>query len=108
MNLTLKSKGHMYYFPVDFEKLTFDGLIDTGALISAISEQDLDTIKLLAPETISDTGPAPNFQIMVANGQLETPTGIVCLTFEKAGFMCKENFIVMKGLPNPLVGRCFV
>ena len=31
-NLTLKKKRHMYYFPMDFEKLTLDGLIDTGAL----------------------------------------------------------------------------
>ena len=52
----------MYYFPMDFEKLTLDGLIDTGALTSAISEQDLNNIKLLAPEPITDTGPAPNFQ----------------------------------------------
>ena len=36
-NLTLKKKRHMYYFPMDFEKLTLDGLIDTGALTSAIS-----------------------------------------------------------------------
>ena len=59
-NLTLKSKRHMYYFPMDFVKLSLDGLIDTGALTSAISEQDLNKIKLLAPEAITDTGPAPN------------------------------------------------
>ena len=41
-SLTLKRKRHMYYFPMDFEKLTLDGLIDTGALISAISEQDIN------------------------------------------------------------------
>ena len=102
-NLTLKSKRHMYYFPMDFEKLTLDGLIDTGALTSAISEQDLNQVKLLAPEAITATGPAPNFQIMVANGQLETPIGTVCLTFEVADFMFKKNFIVMKVLPNPLI-----
>ena len=56
----------MYYVPMDFEELTLDGLIDTGALTSAISEQDLNKIKLLAPEAITDTGSAPNFQIMVA------------------------------------------
>ena len=49
-NLTLKSKRYMSYVPMDFEKLTLDGLIDTGALTSAISEQDLNKIKLLAPE----------------------------------------------------------
>ena len=107
-NLTLKSKRYMYYFPMDFEKLTLDGLIDTGALTSAISEQDLNKIKLLAPEAITDTGPAPIFKKMVANGQLETPIGTVCLTLEAADFMFKENFIVMKVLPNPLIGLCFI
>ena len=107
-NLTLKSKRHMYNVPMDFEKLTLDGLIDTGALTSAISEQDLNKIKLLAPEAITDTGFAPNFQIMVANGQLETPIETVCLTIEVADVMFEENFIVMEVLPNPLIGLCFL
>ena len=42
---------------MDFEKLTLDGLTDTGALTSAISEQDLNKIKLLANEAIKETGP---------------------------------------------------
>ena len=79
----------MYYFPMVFKKLTLDGLLDTGALMSAISEQDLNKVKLLAPEAIPDTGPASNFQIMVANGQLETRIGTVYLTFEVADFMFK-------------------
>ena len=33
-SLTLKRKRHMYYIPMDFKKLTLDGLIDTGALTS--------------------------------------------------------------------------
>ena len=107
-NLTLKKKRHMYYFPMDFEKLTLDGLIDTGALTSAISEEDLNKIKLLSNEAIKDTGPAPNFQIMVANGQLERPIGTVLLQFEVADFQFQENFIVMKVLPNPIIGLCFL
>ena len=107
-NLTLKKKRHMYYFPMDFEKLTLDGLIDTGALTSAISEEDLNKIKLLSNEAIKDTGPAPNFQIMVANGQLERPIGTVLVQFEVADFQFQENFIVMKVLPNPLIGLCFL
>ena len=107
-SLTLKRKRHMYYIPMDFEKLTLDGLIDTGALTSAISEQDLNKIKLLANEAIKETGPPPNFQIMVANGQLEVPIDTVLLEFEVADFMLKENFIIMKNLPNPLIGLCFL
>ena len=75
---------------MDFEKLTRDGVIDTGALTSAISEQDLNKIKLFAPESITDTGPAPNFQLIVANGQLETPIRTACLTFEVADSMFKK------------------
>ena len=97
----------MYYFPMDFEKLTLDGLIDTGALTSAISEADLNKIKLLSKEAIKDTGPAPNFQIMVGNGQLERPIGTVLLEFEVADFQFQESFIVMKTLPSPLIGLCF-
>ena len=107
-SLTLKRKRHMYYIPMDFQNLTLDGLIDTGALTSAISEQDLNKIKLLANDAIKETGPPPNFQIMVANGQLEVPIGTVLLEFEVADFMLKENFIIMKTLPNPLIGLCFL
>ena len=42
----------MYYFPMDFEKFTLDGLIDTGALTSAKSEQNPNKIKLITPEAI--------------------------------------------------------
>ena len=45
---------------------------------------------------------------MVANGQLEVPIGTVLLEFEVADFMLKENFIIMKKLPNPLIGLCFL
>ena len=98
----------MYYIPMDFEQLTLDGLIDTGALTSAISEQHFNKIKLFASEAIKKTGPPPNFQIMVANGQLEVPVGTVLLEFEVADFMLKENFTIMKNLPNPLIRLCFV
>ena len=73
-NLGLKYKRRMLYFPLDFGELTLDGLVDTGALSSAIPETDLRKIRILAPQSIVKEGPAPNFQIMVANGQLETPS----------------------------------
>ena len=76
-NLGLKYKRRMLYFPMDFGELTLDGLVDTGALSSAIPEADLRKIRLLAPQSIVKEGPAPNFQIMVVNGQLETPKSTV-------------------------------
>ena len=107
-NLTLKKKRHINYFHMDFKKLTLDGLIDTSALTSAISEADLNKIKLLSNDAIKDTGPVPNFQIMVANGQRERPIGTVLLKFEVADFQFQEHFIVMKTLPNPLIGLHFL
>ena len=65
-NLGLKYKRRMLYFPMDFGELTLDGLVDTGALSSAIPDADLRKIRLLAPQSIIKEGPAPNFQFMVA------------------------------------------
>ena len=99
-SLKLKRKRHMYCIPMDFEKLTLDGLIDTGALTSAISKQDRNKIKLLANEAIKETGPPSNVQITVAHGQLEVPIGTVLLEFKVADFMLNKNFIIMKNLKS--------
>ena len=93
---TLKRKRHMYHMPIDFAKITLDGLIDTGDLTMAISEQDLNKIKLLASEALRETVLPPNFQIMGANGQLEVPISTVLLEFEVTDSM----------LSNPLIGVC--
>ena len=61
----------MLYFPMDFGELNIDWLIDTGVLSSAIAEADLRKNRLLAPHTLLNESPPSEFQIMVANGQLE-------------------------------------
>ena len=107
-NLGLKYKKRMLYFPMDFGELTIDGLIDTGALSSAIPEADLRKIRLLAPQSIVKEGPAPTFQIMVANGQLETPKSTVELKFEVGDIEFHEIFIVMEKLTGPIIGLMFL
>ena len=107
-NLGLKYKRRMLYFPMDFGELTLDGLVDTGALSSAIPEADLRKIRLLAPQSIVKEGPAPGFQIMVANGQLETPKSTVELKFEVGDIEFHEIFIVMEKLTSPLIGLSFL
>ena len=42
---------------MDFEELNNDGLIDTGALSSAILQADVRKIRLLAPHTKLSEGP---------------------------------------------------
>ena len=54
---------------MDFGDLTIYGLIDPGALSSAISEME----RLLSLRSVIREGPPPNSQKMVANGKLETP-----------------------------------
>ena len=104
-NLGLKYKRRMLYFPMDFGELTLDGLVDTGALSSAIPEADLRKIRLLAPLSIVKEGPAPNFQIMVANGQLETPKSTVKLKFEVGDIEFHEIFIVMEKLTRRVMEK---
>ena len=67
----------MLDFRMDFGELNIDGLNDTGALSSAIPEADLRKNGLLAPRTKPNEVPPPEFQFMVANGQLEAPIATV-------------------------------
>ena len=107
-NLPLKNRRKMLYFPMDLGELIIDGLIDTGALSSAIPEADLRKIRLLAPHTILNEGPPPEFQIMVANGQLEAPIATVEMQFEVGDITFREKFIVLTNLTSPLIGLLFL
>ena len=107
-NLGLKIKRRMLYFPMDFGELMLDGLIDTGAHSSAIPEVDLRKIRLLAPQSLVKKGPAPSFQIMVPNGDLETPKSTVELKFEVGDIEFHEIFIVMEKLSSPIIGLMFL
>ena len=70
--VVLKRKQEMLYVPLEFEnKLTVDALVDSGACVSAIAQDDLETIKQKAPYNILKIDDPPNFQTKVANGQLE-------------------------------------
>ena len=107
-NLPIKNRRKMLYFPMDFGQINIDGLIDTGALSSAIPDADLRKIRLLAPHTKLNEGPTLEFQIMVANGQLEAPFATVELQFEVGDITSREKFIVMTNLTSPLIGLLFL
>ena len=98
----------MLYFPMDFGELNIDGLIDTGALSSALPEADLRKIRLLAPHTIIIKDPPPEFQVMVDNGQLQAPIATVELQFNVGDITFREKFIVMTNLTSPLIGLLFL
>ena len=80
--IVVKRKKDMLYVPLDFENgLTIDALVDSGAYISAIAQKELDRIKQQAPSNILKIDEPPNFQIQVANGQLEKPVATATLKF---------------------------
>ena len=93
----------MLYVPRDFENnLTVDALVDSGAFVSAIAQDDLETIKQKAPNNTLKIGDPPNFQIQVASGQLEKPLSTATLKNEIGDNTFAEHFVVKKKLTGPI------
>ena len=60
--VVLKRKQEMLYVPLDFDKNhTVDALVDSGAFVTAIAQDDLDTIKHKGPNIILKIDDPPNF-----------------------------------------------
>ena len=107
--VVLKRKQEMLYVPLDFEKnLTVDALVDSRAIVSAIAHDHLETIKQKAPNNILKIDYPPNFQIQVANGQLEKPLSTATIKFEIGVNSFVEHFAVMKKLTGPISGLHFM
>ena len=93
----------MLYVPLDFENiLTVDALVDSGAFVSTIAQDDLETIKQKAPNNILKIDDPPNFQIQVANGQLKKPLSTATLKIEIGNNSFAEHFVVMKKVTGPI------
>ena len=107
--VVLKRKEEMLYVPLDFgNNLTVDALVDSGAFVSAIAQDDLDTIKQKAPNNILKIDDPPIFQKQIANGQLEKPLSKAKLKFEIGDNSFAEHFVVMKKLTGPIIGSHFM
>ena len=107
--VVLKRKQEMLNVPLDFENNhTVDALVDSGAFVSAIAQDDLETIKQKASNIILKIDDPPNFQIQVANGQLEKPLSTATLKFEIGDNSFAEHFVVMKKLTGPIIGLHFM
>ena len=98
----------MLYFPKDFGELNEGGLKDTGALSGAMIEMGLRKIRFLSPQSVIREGSPPNFQKMVANGQLKTPKSTLDLKFEVGYIEFHEIFIVVEALPGPIIVLFFL
>ena len=108
-SVTLKQKKKMLYVPIDFSNgVTIDALVDSGAYVSAIPEDEMERIKTYSRGNILKMGDPPAFQIQVANGQLEKPTAIATMWFEIGDFEFAEHFVVMRNLTGPIIGLHFM
>ena len=107
--VVLKRKQKMLYVPLNFENnLKVDAVVDSGAFVSAITQDELETIKQKTPYNILKIDDPPNFQIHVANGQLEKPLSTATLKFEIGDNSFGEHFVVMKKLTGPIIGLHFM
>ena len=107
--IVLKRKKEKLYVPLDFENgLTIDALVDSGAYVSAIAQTELDRIQQQAPSNILKIDDPPNFQIQVANGQLEKPRATATPKFDIGDHIFSEHFVVMKNLTGPIIGLHFM
>ena len=89
----------MLYVPLDFDNnLTTDALVDSATYVTAITQDELDTIKQNAPNNILKTDDPPNFQMKVASGQLRKPLATATLNFDIGDNIFAEHFVVMKEL----------
>ena len=107
--IVLKRKKEILYVPLDFKNgLTIDALVDSGAYVSAIARTELERIKQQAPANIFKIDDPPNFQIQVANGQLEKPISTATFKFDFGDNTFAEHFVVMKNLTGPIIGLHFM
>ena len=107
--IVLKRKKKRLYVLLDFKNgLTIDTLVDSGAYVSAKAQKELDRIKQQAPSNFLKIDEPPNFQIQVANGQLDKPTATVTPKFDNGDHIFAEHFVVMKNLTGPNIGLHFM
>ena len=103
--VVLKRKQELLYVPLDFDNsLTIDAFVDSGAYLSAIARDELDTMKRKAPKNILKIDDPPNFQIQVANGQLEKHLATATFIFDIGANTSAEHFVLMKKLTGPIRG----
>ena len=85
-----------------------DALVDSAAYVSAVTQKELEATKQKAPNVILKIEDLHNFQIQVANGQLEKPLATATLEFELGDHFFAEYFVVMKKVTEPIIGLNFM
>ena len=93
---------------MDFNNISVDALVDSGALVNCLPESEYHKIKSVSPDNILKEMDLPTFKLQVANGDIETPTKTVQLQFELGDWKFKETFIVATKMTGPILGLTFL
>ena len=103
----LNKKDKMLFVPLQFNNFENQGLLDTGAVQSAISESELRKITAAHPEAVLDELLPPNFKVQIANANLVRIRKQVLLRFFIAGKVFEEVFLVLPTMGTILIGMSF-
>ena len=79
--LQLDRRNKMLYVPLQFREYENQGLQDTGAIQSAMSENELRRILQAHPAAQLEEYPAPDFKVQIANGNIVPVRKQVLLRF---------------------------
>ena len=103
-----KREQKMLYVPFDFKNnLTTDALVELRASVSAIAQNEFDTIKQQALNKILKNDDTPNFQKQVGNCQLEKLLAAVWLEIDVGENTLDEKFVVVEKMTVPIKGLHF-
>ena len=105
--LQLNKKDRMLYVPLQFRAYENFGLLDTGAIQSALSEAELRRILTAHPAALLEELPAPEFKVQIANGNIVPVRKQVLLRFFIGGKIFEETFMVLPTMGNILIGKSF-
>ena len=105
--LQLNRKDKMLYVHLQFRAYENFGLLDTGAIQSALSEAELRRILSAHPAALLQELPAPEFKVQIANGNIVPVRKQVLLRFFIGGKVFEETFMVLPTMGNVLIGMSF-
>ena len=105
--LQLNKKDKMLYVPLQFRQYENHGLLDTGAIRSAMSENELRRILSAHPAALLEEYPAPDFKVQIANGSIVPVRKQVLLRFFIGGKVFQETFMILPTMGNILIEMSF-
>ena len=97
----------MLYVPLQFRENEIFGLLDTGAIQSALSEAELRRILSALPAALLRELPAPEIKVQNANRNIVPVRKQVLLRFFIGGKVFKETFMVLPTLGIVLIRMSF-